>query len=374
VSLIDRVRSLRVELASLDPGLLSVTDAGRLVSELASLKNACGAAEVRAAARAGRSAEELARVNGSSVGAAKAAIETVAALGSCPQTAAAVASGELSLEQAHEITKTEAARPGSERELLHVARQSGLRTLKDQARKRRHQAIGIDDVHRQQVAARSFRHWKNELGNIAFCGELPPESGVRLVNRLEAETDRVRRDAKKTDDPLEERDAYRADAFVRMFDSGGGRRAPSTEMILVLDYVAALRGYAVDGEVSHIIGGGDIPVEMAKELSKDALVKMVIHDGVNPLRVKHFNRHRPAELDTVLKIGPPPDFTGLVCDEDGCERQGHLEIDHINPLANRGPTSYANLRALCWIHHQEKTERDRQAGLLDGRGRAGPAP
>jgi hypothetical protein len=372
---IELVRRCRVTLAGIDVALLTVADAAVLVSELARLEKACASAKARAAERAAMRAEELAKVSGSSVGAAKAALDTAGLLAACPDTAAALAAGEVSLDQAHEITRTEKEAPGSEGELLQLARSSGLKTLKEQARKRRHHAAGIENVHRRQVAARAFRHWKNDLGNIAFCGELPPETGVPFVNRLEAECDRVRRDAKRTTSNLEERDAYRADAFVRMFNDSGGRRAPSTELVIVADYRAWRRGTANEDEPCHVIGGGDIPVEVAKALADDALLRVVIHDGVNPLRVKHFNRYIPAELKTVLKIGPPPTFEGLVCVDDGCERQAHLQLDHVDPVANWGPTSYQNLKPRCWHHHQEKTERDRRAGLLDGRARTGgPSP
>ena len=146
----------------------------------------------------------------------------------CIARSAALASGELSIQQAHEITRTERERPGSERELLDVARNSGLRTLKEHARKRRHQAIGVDKVHRRQIAARCFRHWTNDLGNIAFSGELPPETGVPFVNRLEAESVRVRSKAKKRGGVLEGRAAYAAEALVSMMSGGRRPRAPSS--------------------------------------------------------------------------------------------------------------------------------------------------
>jgi 5-methylcytosine-specific restriction endonuclease McrA len=50
-----------------------------------------------------------------------------------------------------------------------------------------------------------------------------------------------------------------------------------------------------------------------------------------------------------------------------------LEWDHVDPRANGGPTSFVNLEPLCWPHHQEKTERDRKAGLLQPVGQ-GPDP
>ncbi len=50
--------------------------------------------------------------------------------------------------------------------------------------------------------------------------------------------------------------------------------------------------------------------------------------------------------------------------EQGCGRRFGLEWDHDDPLANRGPTSFDNLKARCRSHHREKTQRDRQAGLI----------
>jgi hypothetical protein len=229
MSLVERARGLRESLRVFDAGLLSGADCAAVVRELALLEKACASAKARAAARAADcgahreagfadAADWLARASGSSTGAAKTALETNAGLGLCPETAAALAAGEVSVEQAHEITKTEAARPGSEAELLEAARTKGLAALREQARKCRHEAIGVEELHRRQHQARSFRHWRNELGNIAFAGQLPPEIGVPFVNRLDTECDRVRRDAKRrvagTDEPLEARECYAADASL----------------------------------------------------------------------------------------------------------------------------------------------------------------
>ena len=117
-----------------------------------------------------------------------------------------------------------------------------------------------------------------------------------------------------------------------------------------------------------MIGGGDIPIDVAVSIVDDAFVKAVLHDGVDILKVKHFGRHIPAELRTAIALGPLPELNGLTCVEDGCERRHHLELDHIDPVANFGPTSFENLAPRCWPHHREKTERDRRAGLLAGGG------
>lgn len=114
------------------------------------------------------------------------------------------------------------------------------------------------------------------------------------------------------------------------------------------------------------IGGGPLPVERVRELSRDAFIKAVLHDGVRVGTVKHFGRHITAELRTALELGGPPGFESAVCAELGCGRRYGLEWDHIDPLANGGATSYDNLAARCWPHHRDKTERDRAAGRLGG--------
>jgi 5-methylcytosine-specific restriction endonuclease McrA len=86
--------------------------------------------------------------------------------------------------------------------------------------------------------------------------------------------------------------------------------------------------------------------------------------------VKHFGRHIPAELRTALDLGGPPDFDGVICVD--CGTRHHIQYDHVDPVANGGPTTQANLSGRCWDCHELKTERDRQAGLLGGNGREPP--
>jgi 5-methylcytosine-specific restriction endonuclease McrA len=102
-------------------------------------------------------------------------------------------------------------------------------------------------------------------------------------------------------------------------------------------------------------------------------LKAVLHDGVAIHTVRHFGRHLPAELRTALDLGDVPSFQGARCAD--CGSRFGLEYDHVNPVANQGETSYDNLEARCWVDHQAKTERDRQAGLLGPNApdrRAGP--
>jgi 5-methylcytosine-specific restriction endonuclease McrA len=141
--------------------------------------------------------------------------------------------------------------------------------------------------------------------------------------------------------------------------------------VLVCDVRAYRRGHAHPGESCHLVGGGPVPVSVAKALAGDAFVKAVIHDGTAIQFVEHLGRHIPAELRTALELGPAPEFAGTTCVEAGCGRHYGLEWDHVDPVAHEGPTSYANLQPRCWPHHRAKTERDRAAGLLD-RAERGP--
>jgi 5-methylcytosine-specific restriction endonuclease McrA len=166
----------------------------------------------------------------------------------------------------------------------------------------------------------------------------------------------------------------------------GEAKRGGTDMVIVADRAALERGHADEGEVCHIIGGGPIPVRQALRLATDAFIKAVIHDGVQVETIKHYGRHINAELRTVLGIGDPPSFAGPVCVD--CGAHFRLEIDHVDPVANGGPTCATNLEPRCPPCHAAKTERDRLAGLLgkkeqqrDGprtgrsaRERDGPAP
>ena len=389
--LLQLVRGLRAALVDFQPELSSGEDCAVLVEELATTEKVCAAARVRAAARAGSCgvhkergfaevSDWLARASGSTASSAKAALDTAAALETHPEARVALETGELSLAQARELVRTEAECPGSAADLLDVAKQHSLKTLKEQARDRRVRAIDPEELHALQHAARHARHWRTHLGNVAVTVELPPEFGVPFVNRLDAETDRVwqehRRELNRQmeDDsaatPSSRRSTLAADAFVRMLESGGKGKAHQADLVIVCDLTAYRRGHAEEGELSHIIGGGPIPVSVARELGKDAFLKAVLHDGVEIHTIAHFGRRYPAVLRTALMLGAPPEFEGPICADPGCDRRYHLEHDHIDPCANGGETSFENLAPRCWPHHRTKTERDRKAGLLTAKPRA----
>ena len=381
---VQAARGLRGELVDFDPARLSGADCARVAGELARTEKACAAARARAATRAadcrahrergyGDAADWLAAVSGGGRGEARSELETARAMEDSDLIKAAAVAGEVSLAQAGEIARTEAEVPGTEGELLALARRSGLGAVREEGRRQRLGALDPADLHRRQHAARRFRHWRDGLGLVCFAGALAPEVGLAFVNRLEAEADRRSRQSRREggDEP---REASAADAFAALVAGQGKGSATSADLVIVCDLSAYRRGHAHPGEACQLVGGGPIPVGLARVLGADAFVKAVLHDGVAVHTVAHFGRHIQAELRTALELGSPPGFDGVSCAEAGCERRYHLEWDHVDPVANGGATSFDNLKPRCWPHHRQKTERDRAAGLLyrrDGGGGGG---
>ncbi len=391
LSPVELVRALRAALVSFDPGVHSGEDCAVLVEELGAVELISAIARVRAAVKAGECgahrergfadvSDWMARATGSTAGSARTALETAAALESQPEAKAALEAGELSFAQARELVKTEAALPGSTVGLLDVAKRESLRTLRDEARERRVRAIDPEDLHRRQHAAQTFRHWRTALGNVGFAGELPPEFGTPIVNRIDAETDRLWRKARRESngellndhgatagDVRPNRAVLTAQAVVRLVETGGKGKARQADLVIVCDLEAYRRGHALDGEACHIVGGGPIPVSLARELGRDAFLKAVLHSGTEIITVAHFGRKTSAVLRTALTLGAPPAFDGIRCSASGCDRQHYLEQDHIDPVNNGGLTAFGNMQPLCWVHHVRKTEQDRKAGRIRGR-------
>jgi hypothetical protein len=382
--LLEAIGVLRGELKGFEPSCYSPADCTWLAEELARVEKACAAARLLAGARAvacdahrkagvADPARWVARQAGTTRRQARDALATAASLEGCRATRDALLAGEVSILQAAEITKAVAELPGEEVALLEAAKAGDLTTLRDEARERRLASIPVTALHRRQVASRRFRHWHDGLGMVCFDGALPPETGIPFITRVERLAQRLWRGAKH-DGAQEPFQRHAADALCAI--SGGGAAAtspPRTELVIVCDLHAWRRGHAHPGEPCHLIGGSPIPVALAKELSHDAFLKAVLHDGVDIQRICHIGRKYTAHLRTALDLGPVPDFTGKACAE--CKSTVGLERDHEVPVARTGRSSISNVVSRCHRCHAEKTERDRLAGLLGRKARArAPGP
>jgi hypothetical protein len=364
-------------LDALDTTAVSDGDCRWLIERLAWVEKVSAAARVKVASvlrsRGDRdTAEWMARQTGQSSARARDELDAREQIEACPATRTALDAGLLSQAQAAEIAKTEPQAPGSERELIDYAKKHSLAGLKNEARKRRLSGIDRDQLHARQVESMSLRTWTNDLGMTCLHTELPPELGVPIVTRIRRATDRIFREAYRHG-RRDSNERYAAEAFVELMnDTSAGSSSKKADVVVVVNLNAYRRGSVADGEVCHIINGGPIPVSIAREMAKDGFLKAVLHDGVNIHTVKHFGRHIPATLRTALDLGAPPEFGGLECGDDDCDRRHGIEIDHLDPVANGGATSATNLTPKCTPSHRTKTEHDRANGLLGPNKRRGP--
>ena len=118
--------------------------------------------------------------------------------------------------------------------------------------------------------------------------------------------------------------------------------------LLRVDAAALRRGHVAGEELCEIAGVGPVPVSVARDLLGEAIVKLVITDGVDVLNVTHLGRGPTiAQKIAVMWTNPP-------CSVQGCHRR-RIEYDHQKPWAQTRHTRVDELDPLCGFHHDLKT-------------------
>src|SRR3954468_173876 len=159
---------VRLVVGRLDASEGSGTDAGALVEGFTELERLAAAGRAMAAVRAAetnqwrqdgdRSPEHwLARKSGTTVGAARDALDTAKRLQSLPKTDEAVRSGKLSAQQASAISDAAAADPDAEQSLLAAAEGASLAELRGKADEVKANARSADEERARQEQIRRSR-------------------------------------------------------------------------------------------------------------------------------------------------------------------------------------------------------------------------
>ena len=130
----DAIALLEKANIDLEPELLSTDAAREFLDRYARAKKLAAFGET-ALMRKVDDAGEIARVTGTSIGKAKATVETAKTLRDAETVSEAFAGGELSLDQASEIARAEQAKPGAAKELLTVAKEQSFQVLREKSRK-----------------------------------------------------------------------------------------------------------------------------------------------------------------------------------------------------------------------------------------------
>lgn len=357
---------LRNVVAGFDPADLSGDEAAQLVDLFVEIERLAAAGRTLAARRVARStvwqreghrtaATWLATRTGDSVGRAIRTLETAALLEQLPRTEASMRKGTISESQAYHVAAGAAADPSSEGKLLDAASTLSLNGLRRESLRVRAAAEPNERARYEAIRrSRYLRSWTEPDGAFRLDARLTPDDGAAVWAVIATHRDRLIRQARKAG-RREPYQAYAADALVDIAhaacDGSGDQRqgGPRAMVHVLVDHAALTRGHVGSGERCEIPGVGPIPVATARALLSDSILKVLVTDGVDIKAVAHAGRTIPSHLRTALEVR---DRSCAIVDCDVTER---LQIDHIQPFADGGPTTLENLRRHCPWHHHLKT-------------------
>ena len=119
--------------------------------------------------------------------------------------------------------------------------------------------------------------------------------------------------------------------------------------IIRIDHLALRRGTVEGDEVCDIPGLGPIPVSVARDLLGDAILKLVITNGVDVMNVTHLGRSVTVAQQVALWWQSP------ACTDLHCTRTQRLENDHREDWVRTHHTRVDETDPVCDHHHDLKT-------------------
>ncbi|HZN15314.1 MAG TPA: DUF222 domain-containing protein [Acidimicrobiales bacterium] len=349
--------------------LLGIRAAARIENIAAALKAQCSArvaeTELHRGLGARSAAELLAKESGTTIGAAKDAIESAQRLADQPALNDAVLRGRVSAQQTAVISDAAAADPSAEATLLdQVAAGASLPELREQAARIKAAAHPDPEARRRKIHAerylRSFTDGEG-AGNLRMRDN--PEVVAQVMARIDELTDDIFRAAYR-DGRRERREAYAADAMLQLASgSSNGTGAPAkAKVIFRVDWPAWLRGYPTDGEVMELVGFGPVAAStIGDALAAGGFVAAVITKGARLTGVAHLGRAPTAKQQSALEWLYP------TCAAMGCAQVARLQRDHRIDWADTRVTMLDWLDLLCAHHHDLKTRKNWQ--LVAGTGK-----
>lgn len=297
-------------------------------------------------------ADWVARQSGADPERAREGLETAGRLADCPVVAAEIRAGRLSEAQAHAIVDAVAVRPEIEARLVEFAQGNSLRRLREECRRVKAADVSAGEEYEKLHRSRSHRSWVGRDG--AVCGQyrFTGEAGAEFLAALDARKRILVRGAQR-DGRREPFEAHAADALFQLVteERGAGRSSsqPKAMVVVHVAYEAIMRGGVADGEVCEIRGIGPVPLEVARRMASDSILRILVTKGGQPMAVTPGKRTVPRALRILLEA------RDQTCAIVGCDVTKGLQIDHRQDFALLGPTDLENCARLCPQHHDMKT-------------------
>jgi hypothetical protein len=321
----------------------------------------------RAGARS--AVDHLARLGATSARAAQLALHASKELPGLPVVALAMRAGLLSQTQVEVIVPAAAADPSAVPHLLGLAKTANVTELRAACLRTKVKADPDPDATHARIHAERYgRTFTDAEGAWKLDARGTADKGARfevVLNQIVNVLFHAAREAGRN----EPREAYVFDALMILAEQhnqapeGDGKPSrpnPRFLGIMQISLEALVRG-AVEGEdMCEIIGVGPIPIRIAREMLGDAILKLVITNGVDVLNVTHLGRGATAAQRVALLWSMPK------CANETCSRM-LVEIDHNDPWAKKHQTKLGNLEPLCGHDHGLKTNEG--WSLVEGKGR-----
>jgi hypothetical protein len=377
---------------SFEPGLYSGTDASSIYVAAGALERSAAAIKSRAAGRVEESrihersghrsaGELLAEQSGEPISGALSALEANRAANRHPAIGEALDSGELSFAQTKQIASAADRDPEEAQRLADEAKSSSFSDLRQSCEKVKVSSYSAEDEIRRYERIRGGRYvrtWVDHDGSGRMDARLTPDGLAIVKGAIEGLLPELEEFA-RAEGRTESRRSLMADALVAIANqassgrsdaagpggtessnehTGGLRRSDPTGkngrilLRIRVDLQAFLRGHASSGEICEIPGLGSIPVVLARDVLSDALLQLVIEDGVDVRTCVTDSRHISAALRVALEERDP------TCCVPGCNATEGLEFHHFGTeFAKGGPTSLTNVARVCTHHHSLVTHK-----------------
>ncbi|WP_426572756.1 DUF222 domain-containing protein [Aquihabitans sp. McL0605] len=267
--------------------------------------------------------------------------------GELPHTMAALALGELTLDQVAEVARYVPAR--YDESAARVAQCCTVRQLRqalpwyrDPRSPSRPKPGSDEDLEAQGSVSTGY----DERGYFAHI-RLPEARGAIVDRALKAMHEDLKRqakaDASATGSDLQP--VYAADALVAMAEGAlraGEAPRPGTDRYLVHVHLEA----GADGLELATHLGIVIPDGQRRHLLCDASLRGIVRDGLAPLGAGRVTRVINRRLRRAIEHRDRG-----CCTVPGCGRTTGLEIHHLWHWEDGGPTETWNLITLCSHHH-----------------------